>query len=137
MASDDPVRTPRTKVLENGTPEGRPTAWLSLLFGLLLVPALSAGTAGAGNAGDNPGSSGEDRDAGERPHFKYDLRSGGVFTMTNARIGNDVVAFAQRPNGRLRKVGSFATGGSGSGSFEDTANGFVLGTARGEAAPNN
>ena len=57
--------------------------------------------------------------------------------MTNARGGNAVVAFARRADGHLRRVGSFPTGGTGSGSFEDTAHGLVLGTSQGEASPNN
>ncbi len=65
-----------------------------------------------------------------------DLRDGSVFTMTNGRGANHVVAFDRRPGGQLVKVGKFATGGTGSGSFEDTANSMILGTARGEAAPN-
>jgi len=42
-----------------------------------------------------------------------------------------------RQGGQLRKVGHFPTGGTGSGSFEDTANSLVLGGTEGEAAPNN
>ena len=70
-------------------------------------------------------------------HDDVDLRSGAVFTMSNDRSGNSIVALDRRANGRLTRVGRFSTGGTGSGSFEDTANGLVLGTARGEAAPNN
>lgn len=68
---------------------------------------------------------------------KPDLRRGGVFTMSNDRAGNSVVAFDRQEDGQLDRVGRFRTGGTGSGSFEDTANGLVLGTAQGEAAPNN
>jgi 6-phosphogluconolactonase (cycloisomerase 2 family) len=68
---------------------------------------------------------------------KLDLRHGGVFTMSNDRDANKIAAFARHRNGRLARVGSFPTGGTGSGSFEDTANSLVLGTAQGEAAPNN
>ena len=67
----------------------------------------------------------------------YDLRHGGVFTMTNDRKENAVVAFGRRPDGRLVSAGRFGTGGTGSGSFEDTNNALVLGTDQGEAAPNN
>lgn len=66
-----------------------------------------------------------------------DLRRGAVFTMSNARDGNHVVAFSRADDGRLTRAGSYATGGEGSGSFEDSANALVLGTAEGEAAPNN
>jgi len=57
--------------------------------------------------------------------------------MTNDRDSNDVVAFAHGSDGRLTRVGQFPTGGTGSGSFEDTANAMVLGSADGESAPNN
>jgi 6-phosphogluconolactonase (cycloisomerase 2 family) len=67
----------------------------------------------------------------------FDLRGGGVYTMTNDRDSNDVVAFAHGSDGRLTRVGQFPTGGTGSGSFEDTANAMVLGSADGESAPNN
>lgn len=65
-----------------------------------------------------------------------DLRTGAVFSMSNAPDGNRVVAF-DRVGGTYRRVGSFATEGRGSNGFEDTANGLVLGSARGESAPNN
>ncbi len=66
-----------------------------------------------------------------------DLRERGVFAMSNSEKGNEVVAFSRNHDGTLEEVDRFDTGGRGSGSFEDTANGLVLGTARGEAAPNN
>lgn len=62
---------------------------------------------------------------------------GAVYAMSNARGGNRVVVFHRAPDGRLSRAGSVATGGTGSGSFEDTSNGLVLGSAQGEAAPNN
>lgn len=100
---------------------GRRTTTLALT-----MVALGAG-ASVAQASDG------DRDT--RPAL--DLREGAVYTMTNARSGNEVVAFARRPDGTLARVGAFATGGTGSGSFEDTANGLVLGSSQGEAAPNN
>lgn len=36
-----------------------------------------------------------------------------IFTMTNARDGNAIVAFSQNDDGRLTEVGRFATGGRG------------------------
>lgn len=66
-----------------------------------------------------------------------DLREGAVYTMTNDRDGNAIVALARGQDGQLRRVGAFETGGKGSGTFEDTINGLVLGTPAGEAAPNN
>jgi hypothetical protein len=66
-----------------------------------------------------------------------DLTMGAVFAMSNARDSNIVVAYYRDANGTLVEQGRYATGGTGSGSFEDTANGLVLGTSNGEAAPNN
>ncbi len=66
-----------------------------------------------------------------------DLRRGAVFAMSNARDGNEVAAFSRAPDGALTQVGSFPTGGTGSGSFEDSDNGLILGTIAGEIAPNN
>jgi 6-phosphogluconolactonase len=63
--------------------------------------------------------------------------NGAVFSMSNAREGNVVVAFSRAADGRLTEVGRFPTGGNGSGSFEDTANGMILGNAQGESSPNN
>jgi|AntDeeMetagen681_2_1112603.scaffolds.fasta_scaffold09206_2 hypothetical protein len=66
-----------------------------------------------------------------------DLRRGGVFAMSNAADANEVVAYARGADGTLSQVGFYPTGGSGSGSFEDSANALVLGTMAGEIAPNN
>ncbi len=55
-----------------------------------------------------------------------------VFAMSNDRDGNVVVAYDRHVDGSLDEVGRFDTGGTGSGSFEDTANGLVLATADGE-----
>jgi 6-phosphogluconolactonase (cycloisomerase 2 family) len=95
--------------------------------------ALAAGTLVAAMSGGGVAAASES----SRTASGADLRAGGVFTMTNERGGNHVVAFARAANGRLKRLGSFATGGTGSGSFEDTANGLVLGSAEGESAPNN
>jgi 6-phosphogluconolactonase (cycloisomerase 2 family) len=64
-----------------------------------------------------------------------DLREGAVFVQSNDVVSNDVVAFARKADGTLRELGRFPTGGVGSGSFEDAAQGLVLGTAEGEASP--
>ncbi len=101
--------------------------------GALVALSLLAAGAGAADA-KSGGAAARTAKGGAHP---WDLRSGAVFTMTNARGGNHVLAFARRHDGRLVRAGSFATGGKGSGSFEDTASSLVLGTAQGEAAPNN
>lgn len=68
---------------------------------------------------------------------RINLKRGAVFSMSNARTGNVVVAFSRAPDGQLTRAGDFPTGGTGSGSFEDTANGLVLASTRVEASPNN
>ena len=67
----------------------------------------------------------------------HDLRAGAVFSQSNDPSGNQIVALARAGDGTLDRVGSFPTGGTGSGGFEDSANGVVLGTAQGEVSPNN
>ncbi len=97
----------------------RPTTVLALVLSLVLASLTIGGVdARSGRAG-------------------HDLRDGGVFSMSNGPDGNEVVAYYRAPDGSLTPAGSFATGGTGSGGFEDSANGLVLGTADGEAAPNN
>jgi 6-phosphogluconolactonase (cycloisomerase 2 family) len=82
-----------------------------------------------GRGDDDDNDDGEDKDnQGGR---------GAVYTMSNEPTGNRVVVFNREKDGMLTPGGSFATGGTGSGGFEDTANGLVLGSTRGESAPNN
>jgi 6-phosphogluconolactonase (cycloisomerase 2 family) len=66
-----------------------------------------------------------------------DLRQGGLFLQTNEREGNEIVAYSRGADGRLTPAGRYATGGGGSGSFEDSSNGLVLGDSAGESSPNN
>lgn len=68
---------------------------------------------------------------------RINLHGGAVFSMSNAASGNVVVAFSRSSDGTLTEAGRFATGGNGSGGFEDTVNGMILGNAQGESAPNN
>ena len=75
--------------------------------------------------------------AGATGHSTGDLTEGAVFAMSNARTGNVVVAYHRNPDGSIDEVGRYDTGGTGSGSFEDSANGLVLATAAGEIGPNN
>ncbi len=65
------------------------------------------------------------------------LDQGAVFGMTNGLLGNQVVAYPRAADGTLGARRSFATGGRGSGTIEDSANGLVLGDENGEASPNN
>ncbi|OLZ48645.1 hypothetical protein BS330_32785 [Amycolatopsis keratiniphila subsp. nogabecina] len=72
---------------------------------------------------------------GPRSLGEGNLREGAVFLQSNDETANEVAAFARKADGTLREVGRYPTGGVGTGSFEDSAGGIVLGTASGEAAP--
>lgn len=63
--------------------------------------------------------------------------TGAVYSMSNSQAGNDIVVFTRDKEGTLSLAGSFPTGGTGSGSFEDVANALVLGSDQSESAPNN
>ena len=63
--------------------------------------------------------------------------AGAVYSMSNDPRRNSVVVFLRDAGGKLRPGGSYETGGTGSGGFEDAANSVVLGSAAGESAPNN
>jgi 6-phosphogluconolactonase len=73
--------------------------------------------------------------AGPRTLGDANLREGAVFVQSNDETANEVVAFARKQDGTLREVGRYPTGGTGTGSFEDSAQGIVLGTSDGEASP--
>lgn len=88
-----------------------------------LTQANSAGATAQAAAGDQPAA----------PAF--DLREGAVFVQSNDARNNEVVAFARGQDGKLREVGRYSTGGTGSGTAEDNSNGLVLGTAEGETSP--
>ncbi len=57
--------------------------------------------------------------------------------MSNDLAGNQLVVLRRNLDGTLAPAATLATGGAGSGAFEDAANGIVLGDSRGESAPNN
>jgi len=58
---------------------------------------------------------------------------GAIYAMTNDATNNQVVALSRSADGTLTPAGSFPTGGRGSGTFENSANGLILG----EQSPNN
>lgn len=91
-----------------------------------------SGTGAAAPAGSPPPSTSASLAPGDG---RYDLREAAVYLLSNDGKRNEVVAFARNSNGRLRLVGRFDTGGTGSGSFEDASQGLVLGTSEGEASP--
>ena len=63
--------------------------------------------------------------------------AGAVYTMSNDPAGNQLVVLRRGTDGLLAAAGTHATGGLGSGAFEDSDNGIVLGDTQGESAPNN
>lgn len=95
----------------------------------------AAGDGGAAEGGEGDGSGGATVANGARPAGDANLREGAVFLQSNDPVANEVVAFSRKTDGTLSEVGRYATGGEGSGSFEDSAGGIVLGTAEGEASP--
>lgn len=58
---------------------------------------------------------------------------GAVYAMTNDATNNQVVVLNRAADGTLTPAGAFPTGGRGSGTFENSANGLILG----EQSPNN
>lgn len=63
--------------------------------------------------------------------------SGNLYAATNALTGNAIRTYHRAPDGQLKLVGDTPTGGKGSGAFEQSANGVVLGGLSGESSPNN
>lgn len=61
--------------------------------------------------------------------------AGEVFSMTNDMTGNSITRFVRSADGTLDEAGSFDTGGMGTGTPEDSANGLILANSRGEVSP--
>jgi len=90
----------------------------------------------SGTEGENDGAApAANPDGGATTQGGSGLDEGGVFLQSNNEVANEVVAFVRKDDGRLREIGRYLTGGQGTGSFEDSAQGIVLGTADGEASP--
>jgi 6-phosphogluconolactonase len=98
---------------------------VTVVLVLALVAVVRSGSPGGGTRAV----------AAQRPTAGFDLRQGGVFLQSNDERSNEVAAFARGQDGKLREAGRYQTGGAGSGSFEDSAQGIVLGTADGETSP--
>ncbi|HEX3647718.1 MAG TPA: hypothetical protein VHV49_04780, partial [Pseudonocardiaceae bacterium] len=86
------------------------------------TPVAAAATLDNNNANSHAGSG-------------PDLRQGGVFFASNATSGNEVAAFVRTANGSLTRVGTYPTGGTGSGSFEDSSNPMLVGDTNGAIDP--
>jgi 6-phosphogluconolactonase len=97
--------------------------------------AGAAATGGAATADGDTGAVNAAADGSGLGQIGADLTKGAVFLQSNDQTANRVVAFARAADGRLSEIGRYPTGGTGTGSFEDSADGIVLGTADGEASP--
>ena len=64
-------------------------------------------------------------------------RPGAVFSMTNDPAGNTITVFERNADGTLDPSGEVPTGGMGTGTPEDSANGLILAGVSGEASPTN
>lgn len=62
---------------------------------------------------------------------------GAVYAMTNDPVENRVAVFYRAQNGTLTAGPSFATGGIGSGQFEDSSNGLIIATRNSDSSPTN
>ena len=64
-------------------------------------------------------------------------RPGAVFSMTNDAAANSITSFERSADGTLASPRSFPTGGQGTGTPEDSANGLILANVSGESSPIN
>lgn len=98
-------------------------AFLLTLAAVLVTMSVAADVSLArdGEEGDGKGGSG----------------AGAVFSMTNESSQNAVMAYERGSDGRLRDPRRFSTGGTGTGTPEDSSDGLVLADRRGEVSPIN
>jgi len=101
-------------------------ATMGLALAAITGIGIDVGTASAST--NSPGAGDEAASAGG---------SGNLYAATNAITGNAIRTFHRAPDGQLTLVGDTPAGGTGSGSFESSANGVVLGGAAGESSPIN
>ena len=100
----------------------------SLRLTLLLMVAATATLGPVGAAAASPDDS---------PASANSLRPGALYAATNELTGNRIQTFTRANDGTLTPGQAFPTGGTGSGGFEGSANGVVLGSRAGESSPNN
>ena len=62
---------------------------------------------------------------------------GAVYSMTNNQLANTITEFDRSGDGTLSNPRSFPTGGQGTGTPEDSANGLILANVSGESSPIN
>ena len=66
-----------------------------------------------------------------------DQRPGAVFSMTNNSMANAITVFERGSDGTLTRRADVLTGGRGTGTPEDSANGLILANVNGETSPTN
>ena len=66
-----------------------------------------------------------------------DQRPGAVYSMTNDAAANTITSFRRSADGTLGSPRSIPTGGQGTGTPEDSANGLILANVSGESSPIN
>jgi len=93
----------------------RRAALLFTAAGLAAVPG-GAGVAQAQGTGEGPGA---------------------VFSMTNNTDANSITVFNRASDGTLTRAENVPTGGMGTGTAEDSANGLILANTSGESSPTN
>jgi len=103
---------------------------LSVAATVVVVAGVAVGTVAA-TRGEEPAAPAAA--AAAKPG--YDLREGAVFVASNDAAANKIVALARSADGKLKEIGRYDTGGTGTGSFEDSAKALVLGTVKAESSP--
>jgi 6-phosphogluconolactonase (cycloisomerase 2 family) len=93
----------------------RRAALLFAAAGLVAVPG-GAGAAQAQGSDEGPGA---------------------VFSMTNDPTANSITVFNRASDGTLERAEDVPTGGRGTGTPEDSANGLILANVAGESSPTN
>jgi len=61
--------------------------------------------------------------------------AGAIYAMTNSLARNEIIAYNRAEDGALTPAGHFDTGGTGSGSFENSATSLIVASAEGQSSP--
>lgn len=69
--------------------------------------------------------------------FAAEERAGTVYAMSNEAGGNRIMVFNRAADGTLTLADTVATGGLGSGQFEDSNNGLILASRDNDSSPTN
>lgn len=115
-----------------GKPPGRRRKVTTVVLATIVVLGLAAAAVAFAPFANlfNGGSSAEAAES-----TPNDLTKGAVFVATNDAKSNEIVAFARGSDGSLVRVGRYPTGGTGSGTPEDSSGGLILASPQGEHSP--